>query len=94
MLGYSKAANTKPLPGILNRFVVWFDGTNVYCLVALHGDQHKCTEYDGGLLPDIILLTQGYYPRETRLSFSGVRIYLFAVHGLSERTTVQTSSIL
>ena len=24
-------------------------------------------QYSGGLLPDIILLTQGYYRRETRL---------------------------
>ena len=26
-------------------------------LVSLHGDQCKCTECNGGLLPDIILLT-------------------------------------
>ena len=26
------------------------------------------TEYNGGLLPDIILLTQGYYRRGTRLN--------------------------
>ena len=25
-------------------------------------------QYNGGLLPDIILLTQGYYPRGTRLN--------------------------
>ena len=25
-------------------------------------------QYDGGLLPDIILLAQGYYPRGTRLN--------------------------
>ena len=25
-------------------------------------------QYDDGLLPDIILLTQGYYPRGTRLN--------------------------
>ena len=25
-------------------------------------------QYNGGLLPDIMLLTQGYYHRETRLN--------------------------
>ena len=25
-------------------------------------------QYNGGLLPDIVLLTQGYYPRGTRLN--------------------------
>ena len=25
-------------------------------------------QYNGGLLPDIILLTQGYYPRGARLN--------------------------
>ena len=29
-------------------------------------------QYDGGILPDIILLTHGYYHRETRLTmYSG-----------------------
>ena len=33
-------------------------------------------QYNGGLLPDIILLTQGYYPRGTRLStMKWLRLY-------------------
>ena len=39
------------------------------CLVSLDGDYYKCiVQYNGGLLPDIILLTQGHYPRGTRLN--------------------------
>ena len=38
------------------------------CLVSLHGDYCKCIQYNGGILPDIILLTQCYYHRGTRLN--------------------------
>ena len=33
-------------------------------------------QYNGGFLPDIILLTQGYYHRETRLNAMGEVLYL------------------
>ena len=61
---------------------VWFDGTLIVyyyyplkyvlqcvllCLAALHG-VNISVQYNGGLLPDIILLTQGYDHRGTRLN--------------------------
>ena len=36
-------------------------------LVSLHGE-NVSVQYNGGLLPDIILLTQCYYHRRTRLN--------------------------
>ena len=33
-------------------------------------------QYNGGLLPDIIQLTQGYYPRGTRLIYHVVDLSL------------------
>ena len=33
-------------------------------------------QYNGGLFPDIILLTQGYYPRGTRLNTTIVTLSL------------------
>ena len=36
--------------------------------VSLHGEKCKCVQYNGGLLPDIVLLTQCYYHRGTRLN--------------------------
>ena len=34
-----------------------------FCLVSLHGDYcNKCTVYNGGLVPDIILLTHVIVP--------------------------------
>ena len=63
---------------------LWFDGniilllpcqlyttvsSVVLCLVALHGDYNNISaQYNGGLLPDIIVFTQGYYHRGTRLN--------------------------
>ena len=39
------------------------------CLVSLHCKAiNVSVQYNGGLLPDIILLTQYYYQRETRLN--------------------------
>ena len=41
-----------------------------FCLVPLHGDQQSVSlQYNGGLLPDIMLLTQCYYHRRTRLNY-------------------------
>ena len=38
-------------------------------LVSLHGDYNRSVQYNGGLLPDIILLTRCYYHhRGTRLN--------------------------
>ena len=34
-------------------------------------------QYNGGLLPDIMLLTQGYYPRGTRLIYHVVCVCVF-----------------
>ena len=40
------------------------------CLVSLHGDYSNVSvQYNGGLLPDIILLTQGYYHRGIKILF-------------------------
>ena len=40
---------------------------NVF-LVSLHGEINVNVQYNGGLLPDIILLTQCYFHRGTRLN--------------------------
>ena len=63
--------------------LVWFDGTifdistillQCTTVVMLGYDWWLCmvinirVQYDGGFLPDIILLTQGYYHRGTRLN--------------------------
>ena len=41
----------------------------VYCIVLYTNTLFTiCVPYNGGLLPDIILLTQGYYHRGTRLN--------------------------
>ena len=53
--------------------VVWFDGTALLflCFVFvwwLCMALNISVQYNGGLLPDIILLTQGYYHRGTRLN--------------------------
>ena len=39
-------------------------------------------QYNGGLLPDIILLTQGYHQRETRLNtmYSGFVLITFVMY--------------
>ena len=37
-------------------------------LHKLNGDQNISVQYNGGLLPDIILLTQCYYHRGTHLN--------------------------
>ena len=48
--------------------------TMYYCVVMLGYDWWLCmvinisVQYNGGLLPDIILLTQGYYQWGTRLN--------------------------
>ena len=39
-----------------------------FCLVSRHGVYVVSVLYDGGLLPDIMLLTQCYYHRGTRLN--------------------------
>ena len=36
--------------------------------MAVHGDYNMSVQYNGGFLPDIILLTQGYYQWGTRLN--------------------------
>ena len=43
-------------------------------LVSLHGD--LSVQYNGGLLPDIILLTQSYFNRGTRLN--ALKSFVFA----------------
>ena len=47
-----------PRPIILTFCYVWW-----LCMAI-----NISVQYNGGLLPDIILLTQGYYPRGTRLN--------------------------
>ena len=37
-------------------------------------------QYNGGLLPDIILLTQRYYPRGTTRLNAIIRGFVFAAH--------------
>ena len=51
--------------------VVWFDGAFIltFCYVRwLCMAINISVQYNGGLLPDIVLLPQGYYPRRTRLN--------------------------
>ena len=43
-------------------------------------------QYNGGLLPDIILLTQGYYPRGTRLNI----MWWLCVYSLCNSITITT----
>ena len=49
---------------------IWFDDL----IILMFCDVWRCmaininVQYNGGLLPDIILLTQGYYHRGTRLN--------------------------
>ena len=40
----------------------------LFCFVSLHGGSYLKVQYNGWLLPDIILLTQCYYHREARLN--------------------------
>ena len=58
---------------------VWFDGTTIVCYYyplnyVFYYVWWLCmainisVEYNGGFLPDIILLTQGYYHQGTRLN--------------------------
>ena len=77
-------------------FLVWFDGTiidisNILLIMYYSGyveyDWWLCmvinlsVQYNGGLLPDIILLTQGYYHWGTRLNtmyiYSPFNVYYY-----------------
>ena len=62
-----------PYHGRLHEYIVttMFDDVlfcfRCFVLVSLHGD-YVSVQYNGGLLPDIIQLTQCYYHRGTRLN--------------------------
>ena len=59
--------NSKNVGGETHRYAVQLHRF-VWCpCMAINVILRKCTGYDGGLLPDIILLTRGYYHRRGTL---------------------------